>query len=51
VTGRALAWNPTRTRGIGARALVSSPAGLLVGSDTDQLGREYHGRIGMFPPA
>jgi hypothetical protein len=48
-TGRALAWNPTRARGAGVRALVACSAGLLVGSDTDQLGHEYHGRIGMFP--
>lgn len=48
-TGRALAWNPTRTLGHGVEALVAHPKGLLVGSDTDQLGREYHGRIGMFP--
>jgi hypothetical protein len=50
-TGRALSWNPTRSRGVGTRALVSTSKGLLVGSDTDQLGKEYHGRIGMFPPA
>jgi hypothetical protein len=50
-TGRALNWNPTRSRGVGVRALVSTSSGLLVGSDTDQLGKEYHGRIGMFPPA
>ncbi|HEU4347605.1 MAG TPA: delta-60 repeat domain-containing protein [Actinoplanes sp.] len=49
VTGKALAWNPTRTRGVGVRAFVVTPRGLLVGSDTDQLGREYHGRVGMFP--
>jgi hypothetical protein len=49
VTGHSLAWNPTRTRGVGVRALVALPSGLLVGSDTDQLGHEYHGRIGMFP--
>lgn len=48
-TGRALSWNPTRTRGIGVRVFVAVPQGLLVGSDTDQLGHEYHGRIGMFP--
>lgn len=48
-TGKALAWNPTRTLGHGVEALVAHPKGLLVGSDTDQLGREYHGRIGMFP--
>jgi hypothetical protein len=49
VTGRALPWNPTRSRGVGVRAMVATPTGLLVGSDTDQLGHEYHGRIGMFP--
>jgi hypothetical protein len=48
-TGRALSWNPTRTRGVGVRVFVAVPHGLLVGSDTDQLGHEYHGRIGMFP--
>jgi hypothetical protein len=47
--GRALAWNPTRARGVGVRAFLSVPGGLIVGSDTDQLGHEYHGRIGMFP--
>ncbi|MEV4538281.1 PKD domain containing protein [Asanoa sp. NPDC049518] len=48
-TGKALPWNPTRSRGIGARAIVATKTGLYVGSDTDKLGKEYHGRIGMFP--
>ena len=48
-TGRALSWNPTRSRGAGVRVFVALPQGLLVGSDTDQLGHEYHGRIGLFP--
>jgi hypothetical protein len=48
-TGKALPWNPTRARGVGVRVFVATPRGLIVGSDTDQLGREYHGRIGMFP--
>jgi hypothetical protein len=48
-TGRALSWNPTRARGVGVRCFMVVPHGLLVGSDTDQLGREYHGRVGMFP--
>jgi hypothetical protein len=54
-TGKALAWNPTRSRGVGVQAMVTYPAGaghpggLLVGSDTDQLGHQYHGRIGAFP--
>ena len=49
ITGRALAWNPTRTRGEGVRAFAVCPRGLLVGSDTDQLGHEHHARIGLFP--
>jgi hypothetical protein len=53
VSGRALAWNPTRTRGVGAKALYPTYApgveGLWIGSDTDMLGGEYHGSIGFFP--
>lgn len=48
-TGKALPWNPTRTLGHGVEALVAHPSGLLVGSDTEELGHEYHGRLGMFP--
>ncbi|MFF3442258.1 delta-60 repeat domain-containing protein [Streptosporangium sp. NPDC002721] len=48
-TGRALAWNPTRDRGIGIKAFLAHPGGLLVGSDTTRLGHEYHARVGMFP--
>jgi hypothetical protein len=48
-TGKALPWNPTRSRGVGVRSLIPTPTGLLVGSDTDQLGKEYHARLGMFP--
>jgi hypothetical protein len=50
-TGKALSWNPTRARGVGVHAFVTVSRGLLVGSDTDELGHEYHGRIGMFPLA
>ncbi|MEV5412406.1 delta-60 repeat domain-containing protein [Thermopolyspora sp. NPDC052614] len=49
VTGRALPWNPTRTRGIGVKAFLAHKGGLIVGSDTTRLGREYHARVGMFP--
>ncbi|MBF8187101.1 hypothetical protein ITP53_15415 [Nonomuraea sp. K274] len=48
-TGKALGWNPTRERGIGVKAFHAHAGGLLVGSDTARLGREYHARIGMFP--
>ncbi len=49
ISGKALSWNPTRTRGVGVQCLVAVRAGLLVGSDTDRLGHEYHARVGMFP--
>lgn len=48
-TGKALSWNPGRERGIGVKAFYAHGSGLLVGSDTTRLGREYHARIGMFP--
>lgn len=48
-TGRALSWNPTRERGVGVKAFLAHPGGLLVGSDTTRLGHEYHARVGMFP--
>lgn len=48
-TGKALSWNPGRERGIGVKAFLAHKGGLLTGSDTTRLGREYHARIGMFP--
>ncbi|HEY7487949.1 MAG TPA: hypothetical protein VH912_26085 [Streptosporangiaceae bacterium] len=48
-TGKALSWNPTRTRGHGVEVLDAYASGLLVGSDTEELGHEYHARLGMFP--
>ncbi len=48
-TGKATEWNPTRSRGVGVRAFALTSQGLLIGSDTDELAREYHGRIGLLP--
>lgn len=50
VSGRAIEWNPGRSRGVGVRVFLMTDRGLLVGSDTDELALEYHGRIGLFPP-
>jgi len=45
VTGVALSWNPRRTRGVGAKVLYPTPAGLWVGSDT-----AFGGRLGCSHP-
>ncbi len=49
INGVPLSWNPGRTRGVGAFALVPTAAGLWVGSDTEALGGEVHRRLGFFP--
>jgi hypothetical protein len=51
VNGLPFSWNPGRTRGVGVFALVSTSQGLWVGSDTEQLGGEFHARLGMVPVA
>jgi hypothetical protein len=49
--GLPLAWNPGRDRGEGAWALVSTPTGLWVGSDTDTIDGQYHAKLAFFPLA
>lgn len=48
-TGKALSWNPTKTRGHGVTALYADSRGLWEGCDTKTLANEYHPRIGFFP--
>jgi hypothetical protein len=48
-SGRALAWNPTRTRGHGAKVLYATADGLWVGSDTAEFAGQYRGRIAFVP--
>ncbi len=50
-SGLPLAWNPGRERGEGVWALVTTPQGLWVGSDTDRLGGAYHGKLAFLPLA
>ena len=47
--GLPLSWNPGRDRGEGTWALVSTPDGLWVGSDTDAIAGEQHGKLALLP--
>ena len=49
VTGKALPWNPTKSRFHGTMALFATPQGLWVGSDGIAFGREDHAGIGFAP--
>ncbi len=49
VTGRALAWNPTKSRNHGTMVLYPTPQGLWVGSDGEEFGHEDHAGIGFAP--
>jgi len=49
VTGKALAWNPTKSRNHGTMVLFATSRGLWVGSDGERFGREDHVGIGFAP--
>ena len=50
-SGLPLPWNPGRERGEGVWALVTTPQGLWVGSDTDRIGGTYHPKLAFLPLA
>lgn len=47
--GAALAWNPSKDRGVGGKDLLLTPAGLWVPSDTIHIGGEIHERLAFLP--
>jgi hypothetical protein len=50
VNGIPFRWNPIRDpRGLGVQSLVSTDKGLWVGSDTANIGGEYHSEIAFMP--
>ena len=51
VNGLPLSWNPTRTRGDGLKVFHVTQDGIWVGSDTNELGNEWHPKLGFFPAA
>jgi hypothetical protein len=47
--GKALSWNPGKTRGIGGKDLLMTSAGLWVASDGARIGGELHDNIALMP--
>ena len=49
VTGKALAWNPTKTRGVGTKFIYATPAGIWFGSDGRRFAGVIHDAIAFTP--
>jgi hypothetical protein len=48
-TGKVLAWNPTKTRGIGGKDFLATSTGLWVGSDGNRFANEFRASIAFCP--
>jgi len=48
-SGLALSWNPTKTRNVGGKDLLSTSAGVWVASDGSKIGHEYHYGVALMP--
>jgi hypothetical protein len=49
VTGKALSWNPGKTRGVGGKDFLATPTGLWVGSDGNRFAGEFRAGIAFLP--
>jgi hypothetical protein len=49
VTGLALSWNPTKTRGVGGKDFLATSTGLWVGSDGNLFHHEFRAGIAFCP--
>ncbi len=48
-SGRALPWNPTKTRNVGGKDLLATASGVWVASDGSKIGHEVHYGIALMP--
>ncbi|GGT77323.1 PKD domain-containing protein [Actinomadura citrea] len=51
VSGLPFSWNPGRDKGVGVFDMLATDEGLWIGSDTDNVGGEFHQKLAMFPVA
>jgi len=49
VSGKALAWNPTKTRGVGTKFIYPTPGGVWFGSDGRRFAGQVHDSIAFTP--
>jgi hypothetical protein len=48
-TGKALSWNPTKTRGVGGKDFLATSTGLWVGSDGNRFKNEFRASLAFCP--